>query len=413
MKIILIAYACEPGKGSEPRLGWLWVKHLSRKHRVYVITRVSNKYAIEKELSNNPIPNLNFLYFDLPKPLLFWKRGRIGVQIYHYLWQIGIFIKFGYLIKRRNFDIVHHVTFGHNWQPVFLSLVAKNFIWGPIGSEDTPKIILKQLPFKYKIKEHLRELGRFILLNFDPFVQLTARKAKVILDSSSRWTKKYYHKDIQAKIIKFPQNGIDPEELPLTPKEILEKKDYKTFNIVFVGEFVPWKGILFVVDTIKKFAEFAGDDWKAILVGYGPEFENVKRELYYLGKKVALTGKINNNEVWNILINGNVFLYPSFHHGQATVLMHALACGLPVICIEGDATAETITSDCGIVVKLGDKEEIVKGLTEALLTLYKDRELLKKLSKNAQELVFREYSWEKKVDFVTKIYYNLLNNIEK
>jgi glycosyltransferase involved in cell wall biosynthesis len=93
--------------------------------------------------------------------------------------------------------------------------------------------------------------------------------------------------------------------------------------------------------------------------------------------------------------------------------MHALACGLPVICIEGDATAETITLDCGIVVKLGDKEEIVRGLTEALLTLYKDRELLKKLSKNAQELVFREYSWEKKVDFVTKIYYNLLNNIEK
>lgn len=38
MKILVSAYACEPGKGSEPGVGWSFVNELAKKHNVTVLT---------------------------------------------------------------------------------------------------------------------------------------------------------------------------------------------------------------------------------------------------------------------------------------------------------------------------------------------------------------------------------------
>ena len=51
-RILLSAYACEPGKGSEPEVGWLWATELADAgHEVWVITREANRHAIEMELA--------------------------------------------------------------------------------------------------------------------------------------------------------------------------------------------------------------------------------------------------------------------------------------------------------------------------------------------------------------------------
>ena len=84
MNILISAYACEPLKGSEPGVGWNLSVALSKKHNVTVITRLNNKKNIEKYLDENPIENLNFIYYDLPKSLI-WIKKIIGVQVYYML----------------------------------------------------------------------------------------------------------------------------------------------------------------------------------------------------------------------------------------------------------------------------------------------------------------------------------------
>ena len=65
-RILLSAYACEPGRGSEPALGWGWATELARSgHQVWVLTRADNRPAIERDALAAD-PNLNFVYFDLP-----------------------------------------------------------------------------------------------------------------------------------------------------------------------------------------------------------------------------------------------------------------------------------------------------------------------------------------------------------
>ena len=64
MNILILAYACEPLKGSEPGVGWNLSVALSKLHNVTVLTRRNNKSAIEAYISKYPSDNINFVYHD-------------------------------------------------------------------------------------------------------------------------------------------------------------------------------------------------------------------------------------------------------------------------------------------------------------------------------------------------------------
>ena len=64
--LIVSAYACEPLKGSEPAVGWNWVKELGRHNKVHVITRANNQTVIEQHLPKELVGNVTFHYYDAP-----------------------------------------------------------------------------------------------------------------------------------------------------------------------------------------------------------------------------------------------------------------------------------------------------------------------------------------------------------
>ena len=66
LKVLMSAYACEPGRGSEPGVGWVVASEMARYHDVWVITRPNHRPFIEAELARNPQPDLHFVYWDLP-----------------------------------------------------------------------------------------------------------------------------------------------------------------------------------------------------------------------------------------------------------------------------------------------------------------------------------------------------------
>ena len=66
-EVLLIAFACEPNKGSEPGVGWNWALYLSKYLNVTVVTRANNRNVIENELKSKFYPNLSFVYYVLMK----------------------------------------------------------------------------------------------------------------------------------------------------------------------------------------------------------------------------------------------------------------------------------------------------------------------------------------------------------
>ena len=49
-KILILAYACEPNKGSEPEVGWKWIQQIAKFGECWVLTRANNRSVIEEEL---------------------------------------------------------------------------------------------------------------------------------------------------------------------------------------------------------------------------------------------------------------------------------------------------------------------------------------------------------------------------
>src|SRR5947207_1788204 len=185
MKVLLSAYACAPGRGSEPEVGWNWVQQWARLHDVWVITRANNRERIEEGLRRNPAPRAQFIYLDLPKPLRFWKNCPGGLQIYYYFWQFFAYRKARSLHRRIGFNLVHHVTFCMYWLPSFMALLPPPFIWGPVGGgESTPKSFRPAFGLRGRIYEFFRDIAQWIG-GMDPSVRMTARRATLALATTA------------------------------------------------------------------------------------------------------------------------------------------------------------------------------------------------------------------------------------
>ena len=121
MKVLVSAYVCEPGKGSEPGVGWNWVKQIARFHEVWVITRENYRAPITQH--EDQAADVHWAYFDLPfcSSHQFWRKRLWAEHIYYYLWQIGAYFVGKRLSKEVRFDLAHHVTYGIYWRPSFLN----------------------------------------------------------------------------------------------------------------------------------------------------------------------------------------------------------------------------------------------------------------------------------------------------
>ena len=117
LKVFLIAFACEPHKGSEGGIGWNVTNQLARYHEVHVLTRANNRPPIEEYLQDKTDPVPVFHYYDLPRWLMFWKKKRRGYRLYYYLWLYFSYFRYRGFVKSGNFDIVHHLTFAQDSAP--------------------------------------------------------------------------------------------------------------------------------------------------------------------------------------------------------------------------------------------------------------------------------------------------------
>jgi hypothetical protein len=167
-KILLSAYACEPEVGSEHGIGWGWINFLLQNNfKVEVITRLSNKNKIVSYLKNKNIKKIKFHYYDLKGFFFEISKGKNNSNSYFYfiIWQLMIFFKYKKYIKKNNFDIVQHVTFGSMRFPSFLGLCHKNFLFGPVaGLENIPTQLIKILVLKIKFQKLLDLFQIFIFI---------------------------------------------------------------------------------------------------------------------------------------------------------------------------------------------------------------------------------------------------------
>ncbi len=116
MRALISAYACEPGKGSEPGVGWNWVvQAASVCDEVTVVTRANNRDAIE---SGGAPANVRFIYLELSDRLLSLKRGARRARLYYVMWQRAVAGEIERLQRESPHDVVHHLTWASISLPI-------------------------------------------------------------------------------------------------------------------------------------------------------------------------------------------------------------------------------------------------------------------------------------------------------
>ena len=392
LRVLLSAYACEPGKGSEPGVGWNWVRQIARFAEVWVLTRANNRPAIETALAGEPLPGVHWVYFDLPRWARFWKKGQRGVHLYYYLWQIGAYRIGRRLHRRVAFDLVHHVTFVNYWLPSFLVLLPVPFVWGPVGGgESAPRAFYRTFSLRGRVHEWLRDLARR-LGEHDPFVRMTVRRAAVALAKSYETEARL--KELQASDVRLMS------EVAWSKEEIERLASTPThtggpFRLLSVGRLLHLKGFHL---GLRAFARLS-DEFRDIeywLIGDGPERRNLERLAQALGvaKKVRFWGALPREEVLRKLSEVNVLVHPSLHDSGGWVCVEAMAAGRPVICLDLGGPAVQVTEETGFRIPARDPSETVALMADAMRRLAGDVVMRTRMGQAALERVRKEFCWK-------------------
>ena len=403
LRILLSAYACEPGKGSEPGVGWHWAVEMARLgHRVTVLTRENNRMAIEQTLSGKEAPadadayaeNLEFLFYDMPAWARWWKRNGRGVRLYYVLWQIGAYIVARKIHQQAPFDAVHHLTFGVLRHPSLMGRLGIPFVAGPMGGgETTPTKLRAIYSWRARVIEHLRDLSNAVA-RYDPLVRSMYRDAGVILcksPASFAWVPAPFRTRARCLL----EIGIDTA----APSHEANSSSTTTLQLVYVGRFVMWKGMELGLRAIAMLRA-RGIDARLTMVGRGPDEQCWRRLAVDLGIDEAVTWLpwLAQSELMKLYGSYDALLFPSLHDSSGNVVLEALTHGLPVICLDLGGPAEMVDVQCGIVVHAADRtvRQVIESMANSLYA-YASQPMWRKALREGARRRALDFAWHKVV----------------
>ena len=137
---------------------------------------------------------------------------------------------------------------------------------------------------------------------------------------------KYYPSKRKIRIIPLPYqeavfDAVSREDLGLKESDIY---------LISVGRLVGRKGYDYLLHAL---AQMESHDLKLIILGEGPEWENLQRIIKEKGleNRVMMPGFVSENRKMQYLNCADIYVLSSVHEGFGIVLQEAMQVGLPVV----------------------------------------------------------------------------------
>ncbi|MCS7091347.1 MAG: glycosyltransferase family 4 protein [Verrucomicrobiota bacterium] len=396
-RVLLSAYACEPGRGSEPEVGWRWATELARYHDITVVTRANNRIPIESALLELPPPHPQFLFFDPPGPWVRWKARGLPVALFYAIWQWSVR---KYLRARlRTFDLVHHLTFnsfrqpGYWWDPIPPVVLGPlgggqicpwPFLWH-FGSRVVPELLRSLTVISAPVLPHLhqsfRAAARILVANADTARRIPARyrdKARSLLET-----------------------GVMPDQV-LPPRPA--RTDHGV-RVLWLSRMEKIKAGTLAVAAYAR-ALRAEPRLRLSMAGDGPDGGAVKATAVRLGVASAIDwhGRVPREMLLSLFAAHDIFLFTSLRDTSGNALLEAMAAGLPAISLLHHGQAEIATDETAIRVPPIHPQQTIQALADALVRLARDPELRRRMGEAARQRVLDLYIWPRKAQMMNQIY---------
>ncbi len=196
-------------------------------------------------------------------------------------------------------------------------------------------------------------------------------------------------------------NGVDTNFFsPVKNKSTLR-------YVLYVGALTTEKGL---PDLIRAATYVRRDypDIKFILAGRGRMERNLKSLVHRLNlaDNFTFAGHVGQHQLLEYYRKAAVFVLPSYHEGLPTVLLEAMACGIPQVATNVAGNSEVVVhGETGFLTPPKNPEK----LAEAILRLLGDEKRRKTMGANARKKAEEHYDWETITNQIEKIYTSLVS----
>lgn len=259
-------------------------------------------------------------------PLWRIKPQSIAILLFH------IFVIFKLILRREQFDIVH---IHGDWSGLILASLIKSFA-------QAKKVFLS-------VHDEIidRKLTNFffkILLNRVDIVFATGAKACGQLQ------------ELTDKKVVLQPSGIN--NIYITECEKLTKSGKQ---ILTVANLVESKNLDLVLDVAKKLPNI-----NFLIAGDGPERDRLINRIHNEKiDNIKILGYKKDFELWQLYCASDIFLLTSTREGTPTVILEAMACGLPIVSTDAGGI-DNIVGENNCVTSSRNKDQLIACINKII-----------------------------------------------
>ena len=205
------------------------------------------------------------------------------------------------------------------------------------------------------------------------------------------------------KVVELVENGVFLSNIR---SDILVARSNGLIEVLYVGRLIDLKAIDIVIEAVSK---CSNQDVRLTIAGDGSERTRLEKYAESVAPgKVRFLGAIPHSKIFVYYDNADIFVLPSVRECGGAVVLEAMARGLPVIATNWGGPADYVTRDTGILIDPHSREYMVAEFTRNIDRLASDSELRLKYGQAALEHISNNYTWEKKINYIIKMYQSIL-----
>jgi len=249
------------------------------------------------------------------------------------------------LNKVDEFDIVH--AHSHLFFSTYMAAFVRKF-------KKTPFIVTNHGFVSQKLPLSIQKIVLPIVAKW------TYSYADAVICYTSEMKEEMENWGIRTENVRIIHNGVNAEFFrPLNNNK-------KEFDIIWVGRYVPGKGIEFLIQSISKLKkEF--NNLKVLMIGSGPLKKSIEELIIKsnLSNHISLIENISNDDLLYYYNKSKLFVLTSIEEGVPRTILEAMACGLPVVCSDLPQL-KTLIDRSGILVPKKDTISIANAVIKIL-----------------------------------------------
>ena len=409
----MVAAACHPDQGSEPGLGWNWAIRLAEHHDVTVVAGdfEGSQAAIAGRLAHDPVlasrVRFHFVpWFEAPSAGIRAWAWRYYQPLYYAAYER--WMRDAYVLSRRlvreegGFDLCHQLNMIGFREPGYLWQLPLPFVWGPVGgTQNVPWGMLASLgPV-----EGFRHLSRNVINEWQKrfsrrFRQALARSSAVVSVASDTAEELRRLHGVESEVIAAAFGTARHERGRV-------RKPAGPLRFVYTGQHLSRKGVPFALRALARLD--SGRAWTFDVLGSGvmtPSWQRLAHRLG-IGDRVTFHGFVTRERLFDLLDQGDVYVFPSLLEGWPASIAEALSLGLPTVATDHQGMRDMVTPECGILVDPSRPGRLIDGLADAFDRLTADPQLVTRLSEGSLRRA-EQISAERQIPAVLRTYERVL-----